>query len=173
MQTSLGALVNASSKTRNKISSKRRSVRSRRCSRGSADPAPADRPRCEPDRLERGLGHQFSTDPEVRVRNNRISPRRLLEIAQRLQVPVTDFLNGALPGSGKSQSRSDPEPRRADLELMKWFSMLSPRFRKEVTRLVRLWLAAAAVSRKLAAGPPAWQKGALLRGKLDVHNPGC
>jgi transcriptional regulator with XRE-family HTH domain len=91
--------------------------------------------------LGRVLGVSFQQVQKYERGDNRVAPRRLLELAKLLKVPVTYFLEGALPGVDTGGDR-DREPGLLDdprtLQLVRYYHKIDdPELRQRVFLLIK------------------------------------
>ena len=91
--------------------------------------------------LGRVLGVSFQQVQKYERGDNRVAPRRLLELAKLLKVPVTYFLEGALPGVETGGDR-DREPGLLDdprtLQLVRYYHKIDdPELRQRVFLLIK------------------------------------
>ncbi|HXV25766.1 MAG TPA: helix-turn-helix transcriptional regulator [Alphaproteobacteria bacterium] len=91
--------------------------------------------------LGRVLGVSFQQVQKYERGDNRVAPRRLLELARLLKVPVTYFLDGALPGADASGERGRDsglldDPRT--LQLVRYYHKIDdPELRQRVFLLIK------------------------------------
>jgi len=91
--------------------------------------------------LGRVLGVSFQQVQKYERGDNRVAPRRLLELAKLMKVPVTYFLEGALPGAdgGAERGRDSgllDDPRT--LQLVRYYHKIDdPELRQRVFLLIK------------------------------------
>ena len=91
--------------------------------------------------LGRVLGVSFQQVQKYERGDNRVAPRRLLELSRLLKVPVTYFLEGALPGPDAPVERSKEgglldDPRT--LQLVRYYHRIDdPELRQRVFLLIK------------------------------------
>jgi transcriptional regulator with XRE-family HTH domain len=91
--------------------------------------------------LGRVLGVSFQQVQKYERGDNRVAPRRLLELGKLLNVPVTYFLEGALPGADAAAERARDgalldDPRT--LQLVRYYHRIDdPDLRQRVFLLIK------------------------------------